>query len=196
MIEALNNYSIPIQLFSAIVIAIATVILVCVTWKYTKATKKMADTMYKQFVYENKPYLSVEYYREEPIEAPNQALILKLKNYSEKSRINVHFELFLIHPINVYNLIELQKTETLEKLKLLLTKDVDIEPNKSYCLNPRGPIQSSLEEMGVDSKKDYQYGILIKGHYTPDIPDVASFPILKHWDVAEFTEKNVSIIMQ
>ena len=196
MIEALNNYLIQIQPFSAIVTTLAMVTLVYVTWKYTNATKKMADTMYKQFVYEHKPYLSVEYNKKEPIHTPNQAPVLELKNYSEKSRINVHYNLFVIYPVNISSYQELQKPETLEISKLVDTqKCVDIEPNKSYCLNPIGPIQSSLKDMGVDLEKDYQYGIIIKGHYTPDIPDVASFPILKYWHVAEYPEKDYSLII-
>lgn len=196
MIEVLNNYLVQIQPFSAIVTTLAMVTLVYVTWKYTNATKKMADTMYKQFVYEHKPYLSVEYNKKEPIHTPNQAPVLELKNYSEKSRINVHYNLFVIYPVNISSYQELQKPETLEISKLVDTqKCVDIEPNKSYCLNPIGPIQSSLKDMGVDLEKDYQYGIIIKGHYTPDIPDVASFPILKYWHVAEYPEKDYSLII-
>ena len=195
MIDALNNYLIPIQLISAIVTTSAMVILVYVTWKYTNATKNMADTMYKQFVYEHKPYLSVEYNRKEPIHTPNQAPVLELKNYSEKSRINVHYDLFVIYPVNISSYQELQKPETLEISKLVNTQDVVIEPNKSYCLNPIGPIQSSLKDMGVDLEKDYQYGIIIKGHYTPDIPDVASFPMLKYWHVVEYPKQNYSFII-
>lgn len=196
MIEALNNYLIQIQPFSAIVTTLAMVTLVYVTWKYTNATKKMADTMYKQFVYEHKPYLSVEYNKKEQIHTPNQAPVLELKNYSEKSRINVHYNLFVIYPVNISSYQELQKPETLEISKLVDTqKCVDIEPNKSYCLNPIGPIQSSLKDMGVDLEKDYQYGIIIKGHYTPDIPDVASFPILKYWQVVECPENKYSLII-
>ena len=196
MIEALNNYLISIQPVSAIVTTVAMVTLVYVTWKYTNATKKMADTMYKQFVYEHKPYLSVEYNRKEPIHTPNQVPVLELKNYSEKSRINVHYDLFIFYPVNISSYQDLQKPETLENSKLVDTqKDVDIEPNKSYCLNPRGPIQSGLKDMGVDLEKDYQYGIIIKGHYTPDIPDVASFLILKYWHVAEYPEQNYSLII-
>jgi hypothetical protein len=195
MIEVLNNYLIPVQLFSAIVTTSAMVTLVYVTWKYTNATKKMADTMYKQFVYEHKPYLSVEYDRKEPIHTPNQAPVLELKNYSEKSRINVHYNLFVIYPVNISSYQELQKPETLEISKLVNTQDVVIEPKKSYGLIPIALIQSGLEDMGVDFEKDYHYGIIIKGHYTPDIPDVASFPILKYWQVAESPEQNYSLII-
>ena len=195
MIDALNNYLIPIQLISAIVTTSAMVILVYVTWKYTNATKNMADIMYKQFVYEHKPYLSVEYNRKEPIHTPNQAPVLELKNYSEKSRINVHYDLFVIYPVNISSYQELQKPETLEISKLVNTQDVVIEPNKSYDLIPIAPIQSGLKDMGVDFEKDYQYGIIIKGHYTPDIPDVASFPMLKYWHVAEYPKQKYSSII-
>jgi len=195
MIEALNNYLIPIQLFSAIVTTLAMVTLVYVTCKYTNATKKMADTMYKQFVYEHKPYLSVEYDRKEPIRTPNQAPVLEFKNNSEKSRIKVHYKLFLIHPVNTYSYKELQKPEILEKSKLVNTQDVVIEPKKSYGLIPIALIQSGLKDMGVDFEKDHQYNIVIKGHYTPDIPDVASFPILKYWNVVKYTEFNCSLII-
>ncbi len=70
MIETLINNSALIQLIATIVNAIAIVVLVIVTWTYTKATKGMADTMYKQFIYEHKPYLSMKYYQKEPNTAP------------------------------------------------------------------------------------------------------------------------------
>jgi hypothetical protein len=40
-----------------------------------------------------------------------------------------------------------------------------------------------LEEMGIDTKKSHMYGIAIKGHYSPDIPDIGPFPVLKYWYV-------------
>ncbi len=189
MIETLINNSAFIQLLATIVNAIAIVVLVIVTWKYTKATQEMANTMYKQFVYENKPYLSVKYYQKEPNTVP----VIELKNHSERSRINVRYDLFLIPPEKAYNIIELQK---LEKSKLMLQQDINIEPGEIYRMIPLAPIESGLEEMGVNTKKDYQYGIAVKGHYTPDIPDVGSFPIREYWHVAKFAaEKNIWVIM-
>lgn len=188
MIETLINNSPLIQLFATIVNAIAIVVLVIVTWMYTKATKRMADTMYRQFVYESNPYLSIKYHQKESNSAP----VLEFKNNSEKSRINIRYDLFLIPPEKVYNIIELQK---LEKSKLLLQQDENIEPGEIYRMIPLAPIESGLEEMGVDTKKDHRYGIAIKGHYTPDIPDIGSFPILKYWHVAKFTELNIWMIM-
>lgn len=189
MIETLINNSALIQLIATIVNAIAIVVLVIVTWTYTKATKGMADTMYKQFVYENKPYLSVKYYQKEPNTVP----VIELKNHSKKSKINVLYDIFLIPPEKAYNIIELQK---LEKSKLMLQQDINIEPGETYRMIPLAPIESGLEEMGVDTKKDYQYGIAVKGHYTPDIPDVGSFPIREYWHVAKFAaEKNIWMIM-
>lgn len=191
MIETLTDYSVHIQLVTTIVTALAMIILVFVTWKYTNATKTMADTMYKQFVYEHKPYLSVKYSQKESNHAP----ILELKNHSEKNEIKVCYNLFLISPEKASNIIELQKPETLEKAKLLLSGDIDIEPNDSEALIPIALIYSGLNEMGVDIAKDYQYGIAIKVKYTPDIPDVASFTILKYWHIVKFAEDDMYIIM-
>lgn len=184
MFDTLINNSSLIQLIATIVNAIAIVVLVIVTWKYTNATKRMADTMYRQFVYESKPYLSVKYQQKES----NGDLVLEFKNNSENSRINVRFDLFLIPPEKAFNRTELQK---LEKSKSVLQKGTDIEPGGIYRMNPLAPIESCLEEMGVDTKKDHRYGIAIKGNYTPDIPDIGSFPILKYWHVAKFAEHNI-----
>jgi len=187
MIEVLNYCSVHIQSISAIVTTLAMVILVIVTCKYTNATNKMAETMYNQFVYDHKPYLSVEYENK-----PNHALIkghyLELKNHSEKSRITVHYNLFIIHPANTYTDTELQKPETLENSKLVMTQDEVIEPNKSGGRITNVLIQSDLEEMGVDLKKNYQYEIVVEVNCKIDIPDMPSFYILKCWQVAEFTE--------
>ena len=179
MIEILTKYSTLIELLATIVNSIAIVLLVFVTWKYTGATKKMADTMYKQFVYEHKPYLSVKYYQKEPNTAP----IFELKNHSEKIRINVRYDLFLIPPEKASNIIELQKPETLEKAKLFNSWEVNIEPNDSNGMVLEALIMSGLEEMGVDLSKDYMYGIVVKGEYTPEIPNVSSFSILESWHI-------------
>jgi hypothetical protein len=186
MIETLINNSALIQLIATIVNAIAIVVLVIVTWTYTKATKGMADTMYKQFVYENKPYLSIKYHQKESNSAP----VLEFKNNSEKSRINVRYDLFLVPPEKAVRL-ELKNPETIEKLKMLWpSEDIIIEPGEIYPLNLSIIIQEGLIEIGVDIEKNYIYGIVIKGHYTPDIPDIGSFPILEYWQVVRHTELN------
>ncbi len=177
MIETLIN-------IATIINAIAIVVLVIVTWMYTKATKRMADTMYKQFVYESKPYLSIEYHQKESM----GALVLEFKNNSKKSRINVHYDLFLVPPEKAVKL-ELKNPENIEKLKMLWpSEDIIIEPGETYPLNPSIIIQEGLIEIGVDTEKNYIYGIVIKGHYTPDIPDIGPFPILKYWQVMRSTK--------
>jgi len=185
MIETLINNSAFIQLIATIVNAIAIVVLVIVTWTYTKATKKMADTMYKQFVYDNKPYLSIKYYQKESNNVP----VIEFKNQDEKSRINVRYNLYLIPPEKASNIIELQKPETLENSKVLLSEDIKIEPRETHGMIPEALIQSGLDELSVDTNKDhYMYGIAIKGNYTPDISDVGSFPILEYWHVVRLVE--------
>ena len=180
MIEILTKYSTLIELLATIVNSIAIVLLVFVTWKYTGATKKMADTMYKQFVYEHKPYLSVKYYQKESNTAP----IFELKNHSEKIRINVRYDLFLIPPEKASNIIELQKPETLEKSQLLHSGDVNIEPNDSEGMNFNALIMPMLDKMGVDlNKGHHMYGIVVKGEYTPELPNVSSFSILESWHI-------------
>lgn len=159
--------------------------LLYVTWRNTEATKRMADIMYKQFVYESKPYLSVKYHQKESNGAP----VLEFKNNGEKSRINVQYDLYLIPPEKASNIIDLQKPETLEKSKLLLQEDITIEPGEIQGMIPEALILSGLDEMRIDTNKDrYMYGIAVKGHYTPDIPDVGSFSILEYWHVVRFVE--------
>jgi len=185
MIETLINNSAFIQLLATIVNAIAIVVLVIVTWTYTKATKGMADTMYKQFIYEHKPYLSMKYYQKEPNNAP----VLEFKNHGEKSRINVRYDLHLIPPEKASNLIELQKPETLELSKVMLSENINIEPGESHGMILEALILSGLDELRVDTNKDhYMYGIAIKGNYTPDIPDVGSFSFLEYWYVVRLVE--------
>lgn len=185
MIETLINNSALIQLIATIVNAIAIVVLVIVTWTYTKATKGMADTMYKQFIYEHKPYLSIKYYQKEPNTAP----VLEFKNHGKKSRINVRYDLHLIPPEKASNIIELQKPETLELSKVVHSENINIEPGESQGMIPEALIQSGLDELRVDTNKDhYMYGIAIKGNYTPDIPDVGSFSFLEYWHVVRLVE--------
>ena len=69
-----------------------------------------------------------------------------------------------------------------------MTQDEVIEPNKSGGRITNVLIQSDLEEMGVDLKKNYQYEIVVEVNCKLDIPDMPSFHILKCWQVAEFTE--------
>ena len=185
MIEILTKYSTSIESVAAIVNSFAIIFLVFVTFQYTRATKKMADMMNKQFVYEHKPYLSVKYYQKESNTAP----IFELKNHSEKIRINVRYDLFLIPPEKASNIIELQKPETLEKSQLLHSGDVKIEPNDSEGMNFNALIIPILDEMGVNLNKDYyMYGIVVKGEYTPEIPDSGSFSILEYWHVIRNVE--------
>ncbi len=72
--------------------------------------------------------------------------------------------------------------------KVLHSGDITIEPTETQGMIFEAFILSGLDEMRVDTNKDYMYGIAVKGHYTPDIPDVGSFSILEYWHVVRLVE--------